>query len=269
MAFITTNPYGGIPAFAASLVNVPELQGPVSSATGGTNSLATSVSDLLTYIDTTTGVATVNQIGSVTNTTITVKNTLNLSNAATIQYLGADILTSNAVNGTTSYLTLGVNSVEQARLTTTGLGLQTSIPIATLDVNGSAVIRKTLYVSSFGGGTPITPLGDIYADGNVYAHGLLLTSDPALKRDISPYTLRGELPDPVRFTWIATGAEDIGVLATDVALREPLCVQSTPTGTLTVNYPKLVVLLLAEVKALKAEVQALSAKVASNAPTTP
>lgn len=267
MAFITTNPYGGIPAFAATLVNVPELQSPAQSATGAGTNVTTAVSDLLSFIDTATGVANVNQIGSATNTSVTINNSLNLSNSATIQYLGADLLTSNTINGTSLYLAMQVNGIEQARLTTTGLGLQTIQPIAALDVNGSAVIHKTLYVSSFGS-TPVTPLGDIYADGDVYARGVLLTSDPALKKDVKPYAASG-LPEPVRFKWISNGEEDIGVLADDVARIEPLCVQRTPAGTLTVNYPKLVVLLLAEIKALQAQVQELRTMVSSNVATTP
>lgn len=247
MAFITTNP-------SPFIINIPELQNVLTSATGGTD-LTTTLANLQALINTSDSSASVNSIGSANNGSITVKNDLNLSNAS-IQFQGLDLLTSNSINGTTAYLSLQVDSVEEARLTATGLGIATETPIMPLDVNGNALVRQTFYVSTFGA-APITPLGDIYADGDVYARGVLLVSDPVLKKDVVPYILGGELPDPVEFKWISNGERDIGVLATDVERLEPACVQRTPAGTLTVNYQKLVVLLLAEVKELKKQVRAL------------
>lgn len=248
MAFITTNP-------SPFLINVPELQNVLTSATGGTDA-TTAIANLQSYINNAN--ASVNAIGSFNTGSITVTNDLNLSNT-NIQFLGTNLLTSNSINGLTSYLDFQVDSVTQARLTATGLGILTENPIAALDVNGNAIIHKTLYVSTFGT-APAAPLGDIYADGDMHAQAFLTPSDPLLKKDIKPYVLRGPLPNPVEFNWISNGVRDIGVLATDVEALEPACVQKTPAGTLTVNYQKLVVLLLAEVKVLKEQVRMLSSK---------
>ena len=70
MSFITTypNPY---------LVNVPELQSVIQTATGTTSDAVT----FTEYINTTTNAATFNSIGSYNSGTISVTNDLHLSNA--------------------------------------------------------------------------------------------------------------------------------------------------------------------------------------------
>ena len=76
MSFLTTNP-------SPFLLNTPELQNVITSASGqnATATLATSVSDLLTYINTDTASATLNTIGSYNKDYVYVTNNLNLSNA--------------------------------------------------------------------------------------------------------------------------------------------------------------------------------------------
>ena len=90
---------------------------------------------------------------------------------------------------------------------------------------------------------------------------MVYPSDPALKRSVRPY-VPSRLPDPVEFEWKSTGLRDIGVLASDVAAIEPTCVQTGRTGTQSVDYPKLVVLCLAECKALRTKVSDLEREVA-------
>jgi hypothetical protein len=132
------------------------------------------------------------------------------------------------------------------RLTGATLGIGTKTPAATLDVVGDTIIRGNLYVSS---------LGNVYADGSMFATGFFSPSDSGLKTNITPYATKG-LPTPVRFTWKATGVEDIGVLAEDVQSIEPSCVSQR--GVIqTVDYSKLVVLCLAELHALRSTVASL------------
>ena len=200
-----------------------------------------------------------NSLSSYTpNSVVTVNSDINLSNSASLLYNGNKLLTGNNVNGTT-YFAIQVNSIEQARFTTAGLGVGLTTPLAKLDVNGSEIVRGSIYISSFG--APLTPsLGNLYADGNLYAHGIMYPSDPGLKRDFKPYIVNN-LPDAFEFIWRSNGERDIGVNALTLKAIEPACVKTTPAGTLVVDYPKLTVLCLAELKSLKAQVTELQSTV--------
>ena len=251
MAFLTTNPNPYI-------LNLPSLQNVVNSASGSTASLSASLTNIQTYINTGNASVSINTLKTYNNTSyINVLNNLNLSNSAILMN-GATSLTANTVNGT-GYLAFQTSGVERGRFTTAGLGVGVASPQASVDVNGSELIRGSLYISTMG--APISPtLGNLYADGNLYANGTFYPSDIKLKQNVVPYISPG-LPTPVRFEWKATGKADIGVIANEVAKIEPACVQSTPSGTLTVDYSKLTVLLLAEVQTLKTQVTALEAQV--------
>lgn len=247
MSFLTTNPNPHI-------LNLPTLQNVITSATGNSSALTTFTTDLQNYVDTTNSSLKIDTIGLYTSSKsyITIKSGLNLSNAL---YINGNIAVSaNAINGTGS-LALQVGTIEQARFTGGNFGIGTTTPTATLDVNGSEVIRGSLYISTMG--LPLSStMGNLYADGDLYANGILYPSDPSLKTDIREFVSHG-LPEAVRFRWKSTGKEDIGVLADDILRLEPVCVQKTRNGTLTVDYPKLVVLCLAEIKALKERVAML------------
>jgi len=244
MSFLITNPNPHI-------LNLPTLQNVITSATGNSSALTAYTTDLQNYVDTTNSALKIDTIGLYTSTKsyITIKSGLNLSNAL---YINGNIAVySNAINGTGS-LALQVGTTEQARFTGGKLGIGTTTPIATLDVNGSEVVRGNLYIST---------MGNLYADGDLYANGILYPSDPSLKTDIREFVSRG-LPEAVRFRWKSGGEEDIGVLADDILRLEPVCVQKTRNGTLTVDYPKLVVLCLAEIKALKQRMAILETQLA-------
>jgi hypothetical protein len=274
MAFLTTNP-------SPFLINVPELQNVQNSATGasGLSALSNSINDILTYINTANSQININTIGSATTGSITFTSNINLSNSA-ITFLGSNLLSSNSLNGPGNFIAFQVNSVEQARLTTTGFGIGTTSPASKLDVNGSAyianslgigtsapllpldvqgggIVRGPLYVSSFGAISSQT--GNIIASGDVFANGFFYPSDPLLKRDIVSYISPG-LPTPVEFNWRSNGMRDIGVLADEVARLEPACVTRSPAGMLTVDYAKLTVLLCAEVQILKSQISTLLAR---------
>ena len=298
MAFLTTNP-------SPFIINVPEFQNVVTSATGasGFSALSNTLNDILTYINTANSQININTIGASTAGNITFTSNINLSNSV-ITFLGSNLLGSNTLNGPAGFLAFQVNGTEQARLTTTGFGIGTTSPSQKLDVNGSAVIsgsvgigtaapaytldvngdarvsgtfyastinagnqafvlsggtiiRGPLYVSSFG----ILPsqTGDIIASGDIYANGNFYPSDPVLKQDIHVYNSPG-LPTPVEFNWRKNGERDIGVLADEVLALEPSCATRGPSGFLTVDYAKLSVLLLAEVRTLKAQMSTVTAR---------
>lgn len=250
MAFITTNP-------SPYLINIPELQNVVTSATGSsdTTTLNTSINSLLTFINTATGAASFNSIGSVNTTNnVTVRNNLDLENSVILMN-GSVTLTPNNLAGAT-FLGLGINGTETMRIAGTSVGIGLTAPAATLDVNGPTIVRGSLYVTSTIVGSAAPSLGNIYADGDLYADGVLYPSDPTLKKDVRMYEARG-LPRPVEFLWRDDGSRDIGVLADELAELEPACVQRKPNGTLAVDYAKMTVLLLAEVRELKRQVAEL------------
>lgn len=246
MSFITTNPNPYI-------VNVPELQGVLTSVTGTSNILT-----MLEYINTTTNGASFNFIASYNSGTITVTNDLYLSNASLYIDNSPVLVSNNTINGN-GYSAFTVNNTETARITSNGIGIFTQSPAAALHVNGSAIFTSTIYVSSFG--VPADPsVGNIIADGYVQASGFINPSDPGLKENIRPY-ISNKLPQVVEYTWKSNGARDIGVLADEMLTIEPACVKQLPNGMHGVDYAKLVVLCISEIQQLRTRIQELEARV--------
>jgi len=220
------------------LLNINSLNNVAASASGNNAALSNSITNLQTIINSSNFKITANTLTSYSGSNITIGANLNLSNAGL--YFNSNIgLLSNTINGT-PYLAFQTSAQERMRLTGATLGIGTKTPAATLDVAGDAIIRGNLYVSSM---------------GNVYANGFFTPSDSGLKTNIFPYITKG-LPTAVRFTWKATGVEDIGVLAEDVQSIEPSCV-SQSGAIQTVDYSKLVVLCLAELHVLRSTVASL------------
>jgi hypothetical protein len=243
MAFITTNPNPHI-------LNLPTLQNVITSATGTSSGIY--VTNLQNYINTSNSSLKINTVGLYTTTLsyITFTSGINLSNAS-LFINGSSYLSPNTVSGS-NYLAFQIAKTEQARFTGGYFGIGTKTPLAPIDINGNCIVRGNLFISSLGA----VSQGNLFADGDLFANGIHYPSDPVLKTDVSPY-IAHELPEAVRFRWKASGKEDIGVLADDILRIEPVCVQTTRNGTLAVDYPKLVVLCLAEIKALKQRVAIL------------
>jgi hypothetical protein len=232
-----------------NIVNIPELQNVVTSATGSSNNY--SITQLLATVDTTAHLVKTNTLQTYSGNNITIKNNLYLSNAG-LYYNNVPWMTTQGINATNA-LVLNVNTTEMARITSAGyVGIGTTTPSATLDVNGNAVVRGNLYVST----TTTTP-------GNAYAAAFLTPSDPSLKTDVQPFVLPSRLPRAVEFTWIASGKRDIGFLADDVAEILPWCVSvDSMCGRQHVDYSKLVTLCMAEIVALKERMSSLESVIA-------
>lgn len=236
MSFLTTNPN-------PLILNLPSFQNVANSANG--------VSAQVSFLNTKTASLQINTIGTYQNASfLSITNNVNLVNSS-LYINGTNTVNENSFNGT-SYVALQVNSQEQARVTSAGFGINTNAPTKTLDVNGDAILRGNVHISN-------ANTGNLYVDGKVFANSIYYTSDPSLKQNIRPYTNQ-KLPDAVTFEWKSTGLRDIGVLASDVQEIEPLCVHILPDGTRTVDYPKLVVLCLAELKSLQSTVKELTVK---------
>jgi len=257
MASILTNP-------SQYLVNVPELQNVVKSATGANSNF--SLNQLLSIIDVNNKILKINTVQSFNNSNVTFRNNINLSNSQ-LYYNNTPLLLSNGINANNNLL-FDVNNQEVARFTAAGyFGIGVTSPLTPLDVDGDVLVRQAnLYVSRMGLPSSIT-MGNIFADGDVYAASFLTPSDPKLKKDPIPYIPR-ELPKAVEFTWIASGQRDIGVFADDVQRIEPRCVDKDKKGVLHVDYPKLVTLCLAEIHSLRDRVNVLEStmKVYQEAP---
>lgn len=273
MSFLLTNP-------SPYILNLPAMTNVANSATGGTS--AAFMNSLSNAFNSATNSINTNGLSAFSGSNISVTNTLALSNVG-VSFNGSNLLTSNVLNGR-NYLAFQVSGVEGARLTGVGLGVGLTAPAAPLDVGGNAVVRGTLgvgvlspiapldvegrgvvrgnlYISTMG--AAVTPLiGNLIADGDIYANGNFYPSDPVLKQDIRPYAV-DRLPEAVEFTWKATGLRDVGVLATDVYGIEPTCVKTGASGHLNVDYAKLVVLCLAECKSLRSRVTELERECAA------
>ena len=201
------------------ICNVPELQNVVTSASGGN-----AVSDATTAI---TALYTY-----IDTTTATASfNTIT-------SYTGDSILITKNLNLQDSSLYIN-NTLSVGPSVINGVGY------LSCDVNGIEVAR-------------FANNGDLTITGDLHAKGILYPSDPRLKANMRPYTPR-DLPRPIEFEWKSTNTRDIGVRADELLEIEPACVKKTPAGTLAVDYPKLTVLLLAEVRALKEAVARLEA----------
>jgi hypothetical protein len=231
MAFLTTNP-------SPFLLNVPELQNVINSASGSSAiaALTTSVTDLLTYINPENASASLNIIRSYNKEFINITNNLSLSNDVGI-YAGNSFLFGSNVIGGWPYIAIQTNGIERARFTDTGFGIGTTNPNEALDVQGNATISGTLTVGA-----------------------VTYPSDPTLKKNIRPY-VPSAIPSVYEYEWIETGERDIGVLANEIAVIEPSCV-SNDGAIQRVNYPKLVVLCLAEIRTLKEQIAELYKRIA-------
>ena len=94
----------------------------------------------------------------------------------------------------------------------------------------------------------------------MHATSLLYDSDERLKRDILPIpyalekltSLRG-----VHFVWKDTNKPDIGVIAQDVEAVLPEAVITLPTGTKSVDYARLVPLVVQALKEQQQQIDTL------------
>lgn len=235
MANVTTNPNNPF------VITLYEPTNVISSAAGGTSALSDSISALTTYINTDTASASLNTIGAYNASAIRITSDINLIDSS-ILYNGDNLLNSTTLNGT-SALSLSVNNTDVINL-----------------IPGAVTVLGSLAVN-----------GDITSTGDMYAANFFTPSDQRLKTNIRPYVPTG-LPDPVRFAWTVNAAEDIGVLAQDAYRIDPSCVHIQPDGMQSVNYTKLVVLCIAEIKQLQQDVtdlkQAMQVLLATR-PTSP
>jgi hypothetical protein len=105
--------------------------------------------------------------------------------------------------------------------------------------------------------------GNIFCDGQVYATGLPCPSDQTLKKEIVEFEGVSDLPIPVRFKWKKTDKEDVGFIAQEMKEIFPECVSIHPKGYQTIDYAKLTVVCIDEIRKLKKKVIELEGEVKS------
>lgn len=189
---------------------------------------------------------------------VLVRGDIYLSTNGAIYSESALLLSLTELNGESEFR-IKTNNTDRITISTTGIGINTIYPEADLDIRGNTLVGGALFVSSMGAAVT-SSLGYVYADGDVFARNLFSFSDSNLKYNISKYTPKG-LPTPVQFQWKNNDKYDIGVIAQEMATIEPACVSVTPTGMQAVDYSKLVVLCLAELRELRAIVSELKARI--------
>jgi hypothetical protein len=138
----------------------------------------------------------------------------------------------------------------------------TGISSFTSTSTGDYIVRSgNIYISSMGA-VVTCATGNLFCDGQVYALGTVCPSDPILKKEIEPYSV-DRLPTPVRFKWKESGKDDIGFLATEVATSVPEAVSTHPNGIRMVDYGKIVVAAVAEIKNLQHKLDILEKRLES------
>ena len=121
--------------------------------------------------------------------------------------------------------------------------------------NGAASLRydNSTKLETVTGGVSVT--GDMTASGNVTAY-----SDAKLKTEIHTINdalgIVGKLRG-VNYKWLSNGQSDIGVIAQEVEEVIPEVVKETEDGTKTVDYSRIVSVLINAVNELKQEVDEL------------
>jgi hypothetical protein len=205
---------------------------------------------------------------------LSIPDITNVNTSAT----GADTITSlqNQVN---SILTM--IDTRNKRIKTNSVAKFNTTPIEFIDavnfqsnVSGSSVsnistINTNFYVNggniyvSSASGVVGCGSGNIFCDGQLYANGSSCPSDVLLKKDIIEYEGLSELPRPVRFNWKKSGTSDIGFIAQEVKELVPEVVSIHPAGYQTIDYAKLVVICIDEIRKLKEKVNELEEEIKS------
>ena len=183
-------------------------------------------------------------IANVDVSTLSVKNSLVLSNNNQSTFLSVDALSTN--RATVQHLT--VSSIESF----------TGNPLMSFDfINNRVGVNKN--------GSP--PLATLDISGTIVAKMYASYSDPVLKSFDKDYTISPEELESVKpryFKWLADNSDDVGFSATDIEKVLPAAVKIGPSGLKMVDYSRLSVLTIASlidsnnrIKNLESTVQGL------------
>ena len=105
--------------------------------------------------------------------------------------------------------------------------------------------------------------GNAVFENPVVAPNFTMPSDINLKTDVCDLTNALDLISSIRgvtFNWKETGKQDVGVIAQEVQKILPEAVHQTQEGFLTVDYIRLIPILIESIKTLKTEIEILKQK---------
>lgn len=186
-------------------------------------------------------------------------------------------------NGNTFFLAPPVNNFDtltanNATINTLSIGTMNSplVVVGTANSNISNLLYVNPSAARVGVGIP-TPLAALHINGGIIASGDIQArnvSDARFKKNLRPIQDALLIVDAVggyRFQWNEEveevdytthydGEEDLGVIAQEVKSVLPEAVGIRDDGTLSVDYIKLIPVLLSAVKQLKGRVEELEAK---------
>jgi hypothetical protein len=191
------------------------------------------------------------------------------------------------INMNVSNIFFNIGARELVRFVSTGsVGIGTSTPLTTLDVNGSLFIRSSLYVSSaiiINKGVNVNAnaaldvsgtvtMGSLFVQGQgtfgttVTAQSFATPSDRTLKRDIQ--TISGAMSliqksRGVSFKWLSTGQQDYGYIAQEVEAFLPQAILKQES-TLYVKYDVFVPFITESLKSLQSEISDIRAILIKN-----
>ena len=224
-----------------SVLNIIELQNVVTSATGlsATGFLSNQLVNIQEMVQYDQKRINVNVISNFDTTPIQFVSPVNFSNVD-LTLNGTTVTGSGASVTTVSTIGSGSNGTLVVGGATNGLEFQqNSVP--------------TFYITSLGAAT---------FTGVVSANNFITTSDGRLKGNITPI----ENPDTVlsslrgvRFKWLSSGLNDVGLIAQDLIQFLPEAVVEAPEG-LQVAYTKVIPVLVEAIKSLQTRVDILEGR---------
>ena len=222
-----------------SVLNIVELQNVNNSASGITpiSYLSNQVTNIQQMVDYTRKQINVNAISNFDTSPIQVYSGLNLCNVTL------------SLNGSNAVGTSGLSSASSLGTLSTGLftvGMSTGSGLSFLQGSTSTFI--------------IGPDSNAIFSGTVTAAGFVTASDSRLKHAVHPITDYETIlshVEGVRFQWNQSYKPDIGVIAQSVLPVLPEAVRTGPGGYYTVDYTKLIPVLIQSVKSLQERVSIL------------
>lgn len=251
------------------VLNITELQNVITGVSGLTPvaSLSNAVSQIQEMVIYNEKRIAANTISNYTTTPIQVTASLNMASGTTLTVDGTSVASGTTSYGQISTIGNGPNYMTFVSTVTAGSNAITFVTnnstIAAITAGGIFDISGGVRLS--GTGTPVVgrylTCMDTLGTAEWHDPGSV-PSDARLKENVRPVADYGSILETirgVRFNWIATGTEDIGVIAQEVRDVLPEAVDENGGDMIRVSYHKIIPVLVEAIKELRARVSTLEA----------